>query len=127
MDEVSQPSPAQVFLEERLLDCYSELVKLDRRLQATREGSARPLLEARRSHLDRELAIIDELYDRVAKDDLPRAVGAKLNAVQNGLFQLLQINGNGRSYPQQFWDHETDREILAGLLRDWRAWLNDPG
>jgi hypothetical protein len=73
MDEMSQPSPAQVFLEERLLDRYSELVKVDRRLQAVREGSARPVLEARRNHLDRELAIIDELYDRVAKDDLPRA------------------------------------------------------
>ncbi len=112
-----------LFLRTRWAKLQQELADVERRtLDAGEAGRSSTLLEARRRHLRREQAIIDELFDETARASLERAIGYRLKRLQRDLFRSGRGGGGRRYYDQGYWDREADREILNGLLQDWQTW-----
>ena len=112
-----------LFLRERWYELQKDLTQTNRRIQdARRMGHPSRLLEARREHLQREQAIIDELFDETAFMGLEEAIGRWLRKLQNAQFALSPAGEYRHYYAQPYWDREIDRTILNDLLQDWQAW-----
>ncbi len=120
--EVVDPG-ASLFLEEQRQRLQEELATTERRIvEAEQAGRAPALLEARRTYLQRERAVLEELADEIAKQDLEQALGARLRHLQEAMYHSLPRHTEQQYYTQRFWEQEVEQEILNDLLQRWLSW-----
>jgi hypothetical protein len=117
-----------MFLRERLLAVEYELEDRLRDLSdqyADRESVPESEEDLSRTHR-REVDLLRELLQEERKEPLEKVLAQRLQTERRRTMELARELGSGGTYPDAYWRHRLEEQILSDLLRRWWEWLRGP-